>query len=146
MTLSAFEVERRPRLIACLVLLYILPQYAFLVYTTRNQAYRPKDIRQVADAIQNASRQLGIADDKLRIYGDYGLWFAHPHYYRAAAKSTMEEANDADLYLCYDHSLQMRAMSPESIFYCPDLKQLLPLRLLSTTLVRNNTLYLYARR
>jgi hypothetical protein len=145
MMLIAFRADRRHQLIIALAILYVFPQYAYLVYINREQGYRPQDIRQVSDAIASASQQLGISDSRLRIYGDYGLWFAHPHFYRAASITTLGHIHDADLYVCYDSWNSAKILMPQHMLYCSDLRQRLSLRLLSKTLIRNNMVYLYAK-
>jgi hypothetical protein len=144
--LSAFRVELRAGLILAVVLLYTLPQYAVLAYLNGDRGYGPEDILQVSSMITTASKQLGISDDRVKIYGDYGLWFAHPHLYRAATRYTVADVHDADLYLCYERSIQIKAFSPVDMFYCPDLKGLRPLHLMATTTGHGNQLYLYTPR
>jgi hypothetical protein len=144
--LVAFRAEQRAGWILALALAYWLPQYSWLAKVNRGLGYSRQDIRQVSDAIGGASRQLGIADDQLRIYGDYGLWYAHPHLFRAASPGTLPYAEEADLYVCYERSPEHGPLAPERMLYCPDLRERFSLRLISTTLVRGNTLYLYAKR
>jgi hypothetical protein len=143
--LVAFQVDRRAPLIALLTCVYFLPQYAVLAYLNRNQGYRPKDIRQVSSAIQTAADHLGISDSQLKIYGDYSLWFAHPHYYEAASASTLANAQSADLYICYDRPIRTGQFAMNATLYCPDLKRRFSLRLVSTTNVRSNMLYIYTK-
>lgn len=146
MALVAFRAEHRARLTLFIVILYVVPQYGFLMYMNRNQGYRLWEIQKASRSIRDASQQLGIRDEQLRIYGDYGLWFAHPHFYRAASMTTTDYIQDADLYLCYDSWSAMKGLAPAHMFYCPDLKQRLPLRLLSTIPMRDRILHLYAKR
>jgi hypothetical protein len=143
MALSTCDLKRWATVIIIFVCIYALSQCAALVYLNRSQGYRPQDIREVAGMIKDAERQLDVSDDNLRIYGDYGLWFAHPHFYRGAAQSTISNIQDADLYLCFDHPVQSFPPIQKSMFYCPDIKGLVPLRLVSTLKVRGNNLYLY---
>jgi len=144
--LVAFHANRRPWIIVGCVLLYIVPQQAYLVYVNRDLALRSSDIESVSQAIQNASATLHLPDPNLRIYGDYRLWFAHPHFYRAAAGNTLDSIQGADLYLCYEKPPQSLLLEPHSALYCPDLRRLLSLQLIDSVPVRNNLLYLYARR
>jgi hypothetical protein len=143
--LNAIDVQRRMTVIIVLVCAYVLPQYAVLAYMNRNQGYRPQDIRQVADLIQGAASQLSIKNEDIKIYGDYGLWFAHPHFYRAASQFTISNVRDADIYLCYDRPIPGVPVIPESMFHCPDIGRLVSLRLISTATVRGNRLYLYGK-
>ena len=144
--LSAYRVELRAGLALALVLLYAIPQYVVWAYLNGDRGYRTEDIRQVSGTIATVSKQLGISDDAVKIYGDYGLWFAHPHLYEAATRNTVQDADRADLYLCYERSIQIEAFSPTDVFYCPDLKRLVPLRLIATVTVHGNELYLYTKR
>jgi hypothetical protein len=146
MALVAVKAERYPVQIVVLVLAYLLPQYGALVYMNRGLGYRRQDIQQVSAAIDNASRQIGVTGNNLRVYGDYGLWFAQPHLYRGASSNTLRYADQANLFVCYEHPLATNGMVADHSFYCPDLRQHFPLILISTTLVRGNTLYLYAKR
>jgi hypothetical protein len=146
MAMAAFQAERRPGLAMAVAAAYFLPQYGWLAYVNRGLGYRGRDIAQVADAIGAASDQLGIPDKDLEVYGDYSLWFAHPHSYHAAASSTLPYGQEAQLFLCYDRPLLSHGMNPGDVLYCPDLRRDFPLRVISTTLVRGNTLYLYAKR
>ena len=145
MALSVPYLERKAVVIIALACTYALSQYVALAYMNRNQGFRSRDIRQVASLIQDSARQLDIKDDNLRIYGDYGLWFAHPHFYRAAAQTTISNIKDADLYLCFDHLAQGSPVIPQSMFYCPDIRRLISLRLVSTAMVRGNELYIYSK-
>jgi hypothetical protein len=143
--LLAFQADRRALLIAVSACVYFLPQYAVLAYLNRNQGYRINDIRQVSGAIRAASYRLGISDSQLRVYGDYSLWFAHPHHYEAASASTLGNAQDADLYICYEHPIQAGNLTPESMIYCPELRRRFPLALFSAITVRNHEIYLYTK-
>jgi hypothetical protein len=145
MALSVVKVERQLKAVTILACAYAVLQYAPLIYMNRNLGYRLQDIDQVAALIRDAERQLAIRDDDLRIYGDYALWFAHPHFYRAAAQTTILDAKDADLYLCFDHPLQGALPISEGMFLCPDIKRVVPLRLLSTAMVRGSELNLYCK-
>lgn len=143
--LTGLRVERAPRLTAGLLLLYTLPQYAGLTYLSQGRGYRAADIQAVSAAIQSAAAQLQIPDGHLRIYGDYRLWYAHPHLYRAASEYTLPRVSDADLYLCFDHQPDIVAMTPQYMLTCSQLAQLVTLRPVSTVVLRNNLLHLYAR-
>jgi hypothetical protein len=147
MALSVVRLERRvATVIVALACAYVLPQYAALAYMNRSQGYRSQDVRQVTNMIKDAARQLDIKDDDLRIYGDYGLWFAHPRFYRAAAQTTISNVKDADLYLCFDHPVWGNPVIPEAMFYCPDIRRLVSLQLVSTAMIRGNMLYIYAKK
>jgi hypothetical protein len=143
--LSACDLKRWASIIIVVACIYAVSQYAALSYLNRNQGYRSQDVRQVADMIKDAERQLDLRDDDLRLYGDYGLWFAHPHFYRGAALSTISNIQDSDLYLCFEHPIQSFPPMQKSMFYCPDIKRLVPLRLVSTMRVRGSDLYLYCK-
>jgi hypothetical protein len=143
-TLTAFNAERNPWLIAGCAMLLLLPPQIYLVYLTRGQGYRASDIAQVSRAIQHAGRQLNLPDDRLRIYGDYRLWYAHPHFYRGAAVATRDSVREADLYLCFDAPPGPAQLEAQFIFYCPDLKTMVSLRPLDTTKLHGRTLFLYA--
>jgi hypothetical protein len=146
MALIAFDVDRHPRLIISGALLLALPQSLYLAHLTRNLGYRPADIAEASQAIQRAETTLHIPDDRLRIYGDYRLWFAHPHFYQAAAESTTPEVRDADLYLCFNHPPEPLALAAHTMLDCPAINALVPLRLLDTISVRDHQLFLYARK
>jgi hypothetical protein len=90
-----------------------------LAYVNRGFGYTQRDISQVAGAIDAASEQLGVPDKDLTVYGDYSLWFAHPHLYHAAANSTLPYANQAQLFLCYDRPLPGHGMNPTDVFTAP---------------------------
>jgi hypothetical protein len=107
--------------------------------------YQRKDIVQVTEAINRASSQMGVADSQLRIYGFYGLWFAHPHFYRAASQFTIAQMNNEDLYLCYGRPVQTGYLAAQGVLLCPDIRQHVSLKLISTTSVRGNTLYIYGK-
>ena len=145
MALSAFQVERRWGLILVIVLGFFLSQYAVLAYVNRGQGYRTADIREVSDAIRSIADEQKIADEKLRIYGDYGLWFAHPHNYTAASASTLSTIHDADLYLCFNHSAPIVELQPRSMLFCPDILREVALRPVGSMGIRGNTLYLYLK-
>jgi hypothetical protein len=117
-----------------------------LAYMNRAQGYRREDIQRVSVAISGASREIGVSENDLRIYGDYGLWFAHPHSFRAASPSTLRYADEANLFVCYEQFSANKGMVAGNMLYCLDLRQQFPLVLISTTLVRGNTLHLYARK
>lgn len=145
MALAAFKAEQRPLLAVAAAAMYLLPQYAWLAYVNRGLGYTEGDIAQVTVAISAASKRLGVPDGDLKVYGDYSLWFAHPHFYRSAARSTLRYADEAQLVTCYERPLLNYGMSPGDLYYCPDLRQHFSLTLISTTLVRGKTLYLYAK-
>lgn len=146
MALVAVQAERYPVRIVVLGLAYLLPQYAWLAYINRGLGYRKRGIQQISTAIDAASRKIGIRESDARVYGDYGLWFAHPHLYRAATAITLPYADEADLFVCYEQPLATNRMAAENELYCPDLRQRFPLVLVSTTLVKGKTLYLYTKR
>jgi len=145
MTLCAFRADRHPWLIAVLALLFALPQQIYVAYLTRTGGLRTEDVARVSQAIQDAAHQLKLNDDTLRIYGDYRLWFAHPHFYSAAAEYTLPFVQDADLYLCYDRPPQPIAFEPPTMLYCPTLSAKIPLRLVGTVLVRNDQVFLFTK-
>jgi hypothetical protein len=145
MALIAFQAERRAVWIVIVTLAYAAPQYVWLAYTNRGMGYRRQDIRQASQAIDGAARAMGVADGDLRIYGDYGLWFAHPHFYRAASDRTLAEIHDANLYVCYERPVQYGEMAATNTLSCPDIRQHVSLKLISTTMIRGNTLYLYGK-
>jgi hypothetical protein len=144
--LTAFDAERRPWLIAGCAMLLFLPQQIYLLYLTRGQGYRAAEIAQVSQAIAHAAQQLNLPDDRLRIYGDYRLWYAHPHFYRGAAEVTRGSVHDADLYLCFDAPPGPAELEARFVFYCPDLKAMVPLRPLGSVELHRRTLFLYAPR
>lgn len=143
--LVAFQAERRALWIVILAVVYLVPQYVWLSYTNRGMGYRTKDIRQASQAIDGAEHAIGVADSDVRIYGDYGLWFAHPRFYRAASESTLTEIKDANLYLCYERPIEHGGMAATNTLFCPEIRQNVSLKLISTTVVRGNRLYLYAK-
>ena len=145
MTLEAFAAERRPWLLAVCGLGLFLPQQMYLVLINWNRGYSSADMARITKAIDGAARTQGISDDTLRVYGDYRLWFAHPHFYRSAAESTAVDAANADLYLCYDTPPEPPSMEPKTLFYCPQLKRMLPLRQIDSLTIRNNRVFLYSR-
>jgi hypothetical protein len=146
MALVAVKAERYPVRVAVLVLAYLLPQYGVLMRMNCGLGYRGQDIQQVSTAIDNASRQIGVTENDLRVYGDDGLWFAHPHFYRGAFSNTLRYADEANLFVCYEQPPTNNGMVADHSLYCPDLRQHFPLIPISTTLVKGNTLYLYAKR
>jgi hypothetical protein len=145
MALDAFETSSRFGWVALLWAIYLLPQYMWLAYTNRNLGYRERDFAEVSNTIENAAREIGVGPDDLRVYGDYGLWLAHPHFYRAASPNTLQFANEADLFVCYQAPPSSGKMLANDMLYCPDIRRHFPLTLISKTLVRGNTLYLYAK-
>jgi hypothetical protein len=146
MALVAIRADRHPFWVAGLAVAYLLPQYTWLACTHRGFGYRAADIQQVSDAIDGASREIGLDPNQAKIYGEYSLWFAHPHFYRAASPGTLDYAGDADLFVCYEHPLPAKSMAANHMLYCPDLRRHFSLSLISTTLVRGNMLYLYTKR
>ncbi len=144
-SLSAFQVEENWRPALAIFLVYFLSQYAVLAYLNRGRGYRTADIRQVSDEIRTIARDRDIDDATLKIYGDYGLWFAHPRNYRAASVGTEDSIQDADLYLCFDHDMDIPAMRPVGMLFCPDILERVPLRRVQSLDVRGNTLYFYVR-
>ena len=145
MALSAFQMERRWGLILVIVLVYFLSQYAVLAYINRGEGYRTADILKVSDAIQSIADEQKIDDAKMQIYGDYGLWFAHPHNYMAASCQTLNSIHDADLYLCFNHPASIVELQPRYMFLCPDILRQVALRPVRSMDVRGNTLYFYLK-
>ncbi|SNS23734.1 hypothetical protein SAMN05421770_101115 [Granulicella rosea] len=145
LALTAFRAEQRAGLAAAAIVLYTIPQYLYLFHLTQGQGFRARDIQTVHAAVETAAGQLGLNDRDLRIYGDYRLWFAHPQRYVAAAESTMSEAGNANLYLCFDRPPESPELAPRQVLYCPELLRLAPLRPLTTLTVNHQLLRLYAR-
>lgn len=145
-TLMAFQAQRWPALILAVALLSTVPQQAYLFTLTRHLGYRSADIAAVSQAIQAAAQTLHTPDANLRIYGDYRVYFAHPHLYTSASGMTMSSVSDADLYLCFDQAPQPASLEPIYVVYCPVLRQSLPLRLVDAIPLRGSQLYLYARK
>jgi len=146
MLLTAFRADRRPWIIVGCTLLLTVPQQIYLIHLTWHLGYRSSDVAKVTQAIGMAAHQLNLQEDTLRIYGDYRLWFAHPHLYEAAAPSTSPDIRKADLYICYNSSPQPASLEPSHIFYCPTLKAMVPLRLMETLSLRNEQLFIYAKK
>ena len=142
--LIAFEQERRWRYVFPVIMIYFVSQYAVLAYVQRGKGYSTSDINAVTEGLHIAAKELRIADDDLRVYGDYGLWYAHPRRYRAASETTLGELRQSDLYLCFSQSDQIAALAPRSMLYCPDIERRVQVHLLQTMEVREKTLYFYA--
>ena len=145
MALSAFQVEMRPRPIVVIVLVYFFSQYAVLAYINRGEGYRTADIRKISDVIHSIADEQNFNDADIRIYGDYGLWFAHPHNYIAASVSTLNNIHDADLYLCFDHHVFIAALQPRFMLLCPNILQQVALRQVRSIDVHGNLLRFYVR-
>jgi hypothetical protein len=146
-SLSAIQIERTWKPVLAIILVYFLSQYAVLAYLNRNRGFRTGDIRQVSDAVQQIARDRNIDDSRLRIYGDYRLWFAHPRNYRAAALFTANNIQDADLYICFNQPPDIVGLQPQGTFYCQDILQRIPavLHPIRVIEVRSNALYFYVR-
>ena len=144
-SLLAFGVERRMWIVAVWVLL-MLPQQIYLAYLTRHVALRSNDMAQVSDAVHRAEQSLGLADEKVQIYGDYRLWFAHPHFYHAGAQGTLPLADRADLFVCYNYAPGPPEFEPALLVYCPQLEAMFPLRVVETTRIHDQQVFVYARK
>jgi hypothetical protein len=145
MALQAFQIPLNLDLGFALIALFFLPQYTFMAYVNRGHGYTESDIAEVSRAISSSARDLGLSPETVRIYGDYGLWFAHPDRYRAAAVSTIPEIQTADLYLCYDVAVEPLHFAPNSMLHCADIKRYVSLQLIRTIPVRGNALNIYRR-
>jgi hypothetical protein len=144
-SLSAIQIERNWRFVVAAVLFYFLTPYAVLAYLNRGKGYSTTDIHQVSDTIQQIARDRGVEAAKLRVYGDYSLWFAHPGNYRAASFSTADKIQDADLYLCFDRSFDIAALQPLNMFYCQDILARVLVHPIRAMEVHGNKLYFYVR-
>ncbi len=114
--------KRSSAMATALVLLLLLPQYGILAFCiNRHQGYDGQDIDSVRHAIRNAQASMHLPDDKTHIYGDYGLWFAHPHNYVAAATSTQDSLPKSNLVLCYQAPIQRASLTQPGLLYCPDI-------------------------
>jgi hypothetical protein len=141
--MQAFSVEGKLLIGFCVVGLYFLPQYAAVTFLNRGRGYRDEEFARVSRAISEAAREKGVSDNKARIYGDYGLWFAHPTGYRAAAQNTLSKIQDADVYVCYDRPIEPRGFVPAGMLHCGDIQRLVSLKLVETVSLRGNALNVY---
>ena len=114
--------NRSSAVAAAVVLLLVLPQYAILAFHfNRYEGYNNQDLNAVRQEIAKAEASLHVPDDQVRIYGDYGLWFSHPHNYVAAATSTRDSLPAASVILCYSGPIQSAALTQPDLLYCPDI-------------------------
>lgn len=118
-------------------------QYAYLAHLNRGQGYSGDDIAKVGTMVTAGVRSIGMDDAKVRVFGDYSLWFAHPHNFVAAGDNNVSYAAGADLLLCY-RQRPPGASQPQFMMDCDDMLKLLPAsRLLSSSTIRGNTVWLY---
>lgn len=114
--------KRLSAMVTAVILLLLLPQYCILMFhINRNEGYENRDIASVRRAIRNAQASMRLPDDQVRIYGDYGLWFSHPHNYVAAAGSTRDSLGKSNIVLCYPGPIQAASLTQPGLLYCPDI-------------------------
>lgn len=117
--------KRLSAMATAVVLLLLLPQYGILMsYINRYEGYDNRDIDLVKRAIIKAQASMHLSDDQVRIYGDYGLWFSHPHNYVAAATTTRDSLAKSNIVLCYPGPIQSASLTQVGLLYCPDIVRL----------------------
>ena len=135
--------EQQLAWIAAACVLSATAQYAYLAHLNRGQGYRDSDIAKVTTMIHQAEQTLGMNDADVHLFGDYTLWFAHPRNFVAASGNNAPYAGSADLLLCY-RQRPPGASQPQYMLYCDAMLKALPFhRLLNSTTIRGNTVWLY---
>ena len=135
--------EQQLAWIAAACILSATAQYAYLVHLNRGQGYRNEDIAKVSTMIAQAEQDLGLNDTDVHLFGDYSVWFAHPRNFVAASGNNAPYAPSADLLLCY-RQRPPGASQPQAMLYCDAMLKALPVhRLLNSTTIRGNTVWLY---
>ena len=118
-------------------------QYGYLAHLNRGQGYRATDIAIISDMITQGEQSSGMHDADVRILGDYSLWYAHPHNFVAAGENNAAYAATSDLLLCY-RQRPPGASQPRFMMDCDEMLRLRPAsRLLGSSIVRGNTVWLY---
>ena len=118
-------------------------QYTYLAYLNRGQGYRTADIAEISALIAQGEQASGLDDTNVRLLGDYSLWFAHPHNFVAGGDNNTAYAATSDLLLCY-RQRPPGASQPQAMMNCDEMLRLLPAtRLLGSSIVRGNTVWLY---
>jgi hypothetical protein len=114
--------RRLSAMATAVVVLLVLPQYGILMlHINLHEGYENRDIDSVKHAIIDAQASMHLPDDQVRIYGDYGLWFSHPHNYVAAATSTQDSLAKSNIVLCYPAPIQSASLTQAGLLYCPDI-------------------------
>ncbi len=144
--LVAFQPEHRLWIAFGAVILLLLPPEIYLLRLTRGLGYTAADIRVVTDRIATLAGERGVDDRTLHIYGDYRLWFAHPHFFRASTWGTTGDMKESDLFLCYDSPPQPSSLEPAFMLYCGDFQHLASLRLANTVVLRHHRISFYVRK
>jgi hypothetical protein len=117
--------KRLSAIVTAVVALLVLPQYGILMFhINRHEGYDNRDIDSVKRAIITAQATMHLPNDQVRIYGDYGLWFSHPHNYVAADVSTRNSIAKSNVVLCYPAPIQSAALTQPGLLYCPDILRL----------------------
>jgi hypothetical protein len=134
--------RRTHLLIAGFFAAMFLPQYAALAWLNRGQGYSAGEIRRVREEIRASAVAIGKTDADVKLLGDYGLWFAHPHEFRGNNPKFANSLGDSDLLLCFTTVAQ--GASRPSAAYCDDYLRLDPrMQLLRTDVLHGRTLYFY---
>jgi hypothetical protein len=119
---------------------FMLPQYAALVYINHGQGFRGSDIERVAAAIARAEQMAGLDDAHTAIMGDYSVWYAHPERYRGLAAQNLGFLPDEDLFLCFDGPITVPSMIDGIVRYCPAVTQRLAVKEIETVTIRGHVL------
>ena len=126
---------------ACIVSATV--QYAYLARLNRGQGFRAADIARVSALIAQGEQSIGMNDADVHVFGEYSVWYAHPHYFVAGGDNNPAYVPGADLLLCY-RQRPPGASQPQAMMDCDVMLKLLPAsRLLGSTNLRGNTLWLY---
>ena len=107
--MQALYGERYWKGIVAVILLMMLPQYAYRGYywSTRPADLSQQDQRRVSEAIDRASALIGKPSEQVNLIGNFTLMFAHPSHFTNLDARIMTPAmiQDSDLILCFDKPL-----------------------------------------
>jgi hypothetical protein len=109
---------------AVLVVLFVLPQYGFLYYVNRHEGYGRQDLISVSKAIGDGQASMRLSDDQVHIFGDYGLWYAHPRNYVGNGPWTHDSLGVSNIVLCYSGPIESFGLIDSNLMYCPDILSL----------------------
>jgi hypothetical protein len=135
-----------PWILPGVVMFIMLPQYGALVWINRHEGYRAEDLERVRVAIRESEQIAGLDDPRVKIMGDYSLWFAHPAGYQALGRTTLGEIREKNLFLCFDGPLRPSAMVDPIARYCGDLYRQTTAVEVNHLIVRGHLLRILARK
>ncbi len=80
---------------ACLLVVNLI-EFVYLYHVNQSEGFSNRDIELVALEIRKSEGLCRLSDEKVKIVGDYSLWYAHPLNY-----SGRLDLDWGDLYVCF---------------------------------------------